>query len=196
MKKKFSIKAGSPQFRLSESLSEEAASYYFYTGEMLDQDLCGIGVVADEKTAKKIRTNKEVVTVRENDLVYSLVTKKAALVSKEHEGYLLTQNYVILNPYDSIDPFYFVFLLNEDLSIKKQIIQMISGSMTLKVTIKTLENIVLPKLPDLKRQRAIGTLYFAIKKRKALVIQNEIRKEKYLIEALRRKDTTDETFNG
>lgn len=54
------------------------------------------------------------------DVIFSLITGNAAIVRKEHEGYLYTQNYVKLLPYDNIDAQFLVYLINENKAIKRQ----------------------------------------------------------------------------
>lgn len=43
---------------------------------------------------KVIRTNDKVRILFDGDLVFSLISGKAGIVRKKHEGYLYTQNYI------------------------------------------------------------------------------------------------------
>ena len=85
-----SFKLGSPQFRIKETLAKEAPLYQMYSQLDLEEDLAG--VVSDHQENKQVKTLDDVSTLKTNDLVFSLISGKAALVSPEHAGYLYTQN--------------------------------------------------------------------------------------------------------
>ena len=98
-------------------------------------------------------------TLSRGDVVFSLVTGKAAIIRPEHEGYLYTQNYIRLLPTDAIQAAFLVYLLNEDKFIRKQFFIGLQGSQVLKYTLQQLKRICIDKLPPLEQQRQIGELY-------------------------------------
>ena len=166
-----SFKLGSPQFRIKETLAKEAPLYQMYSQLDLEEDLAG--VVSDHQENKQVKTLDDVSTLKTNDLVFSLISGKAALVSPEHAGYLYTQNYLILEPDERLDAKFLLYLLNEDKGIARQLWLGLQGSMVLKYTVKQVKDLKLPKLPSLSKQAAIGQVYLkqkhlqAVKKRRA-----------------------------
>ena len=108
---------------------------------------------------KQIRTFDEVITTSVGDVVFSLLSGKAAIVQKDHDGLLLTQNYVRLVPLDVLNADYLVYLLNEDQSIRHQLRISQQGSITMKYTLKQLRELRFPVLPSLERQQLIGETY-------------------------------------
>lgn len=166
-----SFKLGSPQFRIKETLAKEAPLYQMYSQLDLEEDLAG--VVSDHQENKQVKTLDDVSTLKTNDLVLSLISGKAALVSPEHAGYLYTQNYLILEPDERLDAKFLLYLLNEDKGIARQLWLGLQGSMVLKYTVKQIKDLKLPKLPSLSKQAAIGQVYLkqkhlqAVKKRQA-----------------------------
>lgn len=166
-----SFKLGSPQFRIKETLAKEAPLYQMYSQLDLEEDLAG--VVSDHQENKQVKTLDDVSTLKTSDLVFSLISGKAALVSPEHAGYLYTQNYLILEPDERLDAKFLLYLLNEDKGIARQLWLGLQGSMVLKYTVKQIKDLKLPKLPSLSKQTAIGQVYLkqkhlqAVKKRRA-----------------------------
>ncbi|PLA76209.1 restriction endonuclease subunit M [Ligilactobacillus agilis] len=166
-----SFKLGSPQFRIKETLAKEAPLYQMYSQLDLEEDLAG--VVSDHQENKQVKTLDDVATLKTNDLVFSLISGKAALVSSKHAGYLYTQNYLILEPDERLDAKFLLYLLNEDKGIARQLWLGLQGSMVLKYTVKQVKDLKLPELPSLSKQAAIGQVYLkqkhlqAVKKRRA-----------------------------
>lgn len=151
------LTVGSPQFRIKESSSEKAPLYKVYSQIDLSDDLTGIESEFQEN--RTIRTMDAVTTLNEKDIIFSLVSGKASLVQKNHEGYLYTQNYVVIKNEAKIDAGFLVYLLNEDKSIAHRFRMGLQGSMVLKYTVKQLRELTLPKLPAIARQQAIGKAY-------------------------------------
>jgi hypothetical protein len=150
--------SGTPQFRIQETADTSAPSYSFYGQPEVESDLAGTTIAGKRK--KQVRTFDRVSAVEAGDVLFSLISGKSTVVSKSHSGYLFTQNYVKLIPSDQIDKRYLVYLINEDKSIGRQLQSRQQGSITLKYTIKQLEDLAFPNLPPLERQVIIGELYF------------------------------------
>ena len=166
--------SGSPQFRIIESIDEPSPSYYVYSQEDLLNDLSMFEMITEER--KVMRTNDDVNTLSEGDVVFSLISGTASRVSRFREGYLYTQNYIKLLPLKNMDSKFLVYLLNENDFVKKQLRLGLQGSVVIKYTLKQLKEIQIPILPQLDRQKILGEIYFkqlrlqALKKR---VIQYE-----------------------
>lgn len=151
------FESGSPQFRIKETVDKAASLYFFYGQNELENDLSQIEM--NQSETKSIRTFDPVLTVAEGDIVFSLISGKAAIVGKNHAGFLITQNYLRLVVDTPVIPSYIVYLLNEDLSIKHQFQLSLQGSSTLKYTVKQVKELRLPALPTIERQSLIGKLY-------------------------------------
>ena len=160
------LKSGTPQFRLVETSDPEAPVYCFYGQQELDADLSG--KKRDVNCAKKARTYDAVEVLSVGDLVFSLMSGKATLVGECHEGYLLTQNFVKLDPSPMIDAWYLVYLLNEHKGVRRQLALGQQGSFTMKYTVRQLADLLLPDLPSRTTQEVIGGLYFNINRVTAL----------------------------
>ncbi|MCH3964493.1 MAG: restriction endonuclease subunit S [Clostridium sp.] len=150
--------SGSPQFRITEVFDEKTPLFTYYSQTDLADDLAGI--VSNGADNKQVRTNDKVNTLCHGDVVFSLITGTAAMVRKEHEGYVYTQNYVKLLPGNNIDPKFLVYLINENKTIKKQFVLGLQGSQVLKYTLKQLKELKMPKMPPIDKQKIIGQVYF------------------------------------
>lgn len=150
--------SGSPQFRITEVFDEKTPLFTYYSQTDLTDDL--VGIISEDVENKQVRTNDKVNTLCHGDVVFSLITGIATIVSKEHEGYLYTQNYVKLLPSHKIDSKFLVYLINENKAIKKQFVLGLQGSQVLKYTLKQLKELELPKIPSIDKQKNIGQVYF------------------------------------
>ena len=150
------LSSGSPRSRITESLSESAPEYYFFSQRDLEEGLTGIKL--NKEVKGKFRTNDPVVTASDGNLIFSLISGKAAFAQPWHEGLLITQNYVKLLPNPELDSAFLAFLLNENSDIQRQFIVYQQGSETFKYTIRQLSGLQLPELPSLDRQKIIGSL--------------------------------------
>ena len=149
--------SGSPQFRIRESLDAAAPRYVYYGQSDLMDDLMSVRSVQSD--SKEVRTKDEVHTLSCGDVLFSLITGKAAMVQQIHAGYLYTQNYIKLLPNSTMDAGFLVYLLNENSFIRKQFFIGLQGSQVLKYTLQQLKEVRIEKLPPLDRQRRIGELY-------------------------------------
>jgi restriction endonuclease S subunit len=166
------LNAGTPQSRIKETLETAAPTYFIFGQAEMRDDLTTIETSASN--SRQVRTFDNVATVQTGDLVFGLISGKAAIVSQSHNGYLYTQNYIKLSPVSGIDPKYLAYILNEDTTIKHQLQNGQQGSITPKFTIKQLSNLTFSP-PPLTVQKVIGKLYFnqlaleALKKRVAIM---------------------------
>ena len=150
--------SGSPQFRITEVFDQKTPLFTYYSQTDLTDDL--VGIISNDMDNKQVRTNDKVNTLCDGDVVFSLITGIAAMVRKEHEGYLYTQNYVKLLPSNNIDSKFLVYLINENKIIKKQFVLGLQGSQVLKYTLKQLKQLEIPKIPSIDKQKIIGQVYF------------------------------------
>lgn len=160
------VTGGTPQFRIIEDLRPTAPVYFFYSQADLEDDLKGFASSCEVR--KQIQTSDAVVTALAGDVVFSLISGTAAIVGPGHEGYLLTQNYAVLDPSPALDPRYLVYVLNEGRTVKHQLHRGKQGSITMKYTLKQLKDLNLSELPSKERQALVGEVYLDQLKLKAL----------------------------
>ena len=149
--------SGSPQFRVVESPDQQAPRYVWYAQHHLNADLSGIEPVYTD--IKTVATWNKVCTLAAGDLVFSLISGTAAIVSRHHQDYIQTQNYIKLTPGKQLDKQFLLYLLNEDQHIKRQWAAGLQGSSVLKYTLAQLKNLQINALPLLEKQKIIGQVY-------------------------------------
>lgn len=152
------IMTGTPQFRIKESLSDTAPTYYFYGQQELENDI--VNLELSKESPKSISTLDELNLVHEGDILFSLISGRTTIVNKKHQGYLYTQNYVKLIPKNVVGSKYLVYLLNESDLIRKQWSKGLQGSAVLKHTVKQLRELELPQMHSYEKQKIIGDIYF------------------------------------
>ena len=148
---------GSPQFRVVESPDKQAPRYIWYAQHHLNADLSGYEPAHTD--TKAVSTWSKVCTLAAGDIVFSLISGTAAIVSRHHEGYIQTQNYIKLIPGKQLDKQFLLYLLNEDKHIKRQWAAALQGSSVLKYTLAQLKNLQINTLPPLEKQKIIGQVY-------------------------------------
>ena len=158
--------SGTPQFRIVEVSNPKAPVFTYYTQTDLNDDL--VGIISSNVDNKQVRTKDKVSTLSRGDVLFSLITGKATIVGKEHEGYLYTQNYVKLLHGEKIDSKFLVYLMNESKAIRKQLMLGLQGSLVLKYTLTQLRDLEIKKIPSIDRQKIIGQVYFNQLRLKAL----------------------------
>lgn len=154
--------SGTPQFRITETTDPTAPIYDYYTQSELEADFWQAD--SPNSTPKQVRTYDDVALTNRGDVLFSLISGKAVCVQAIHQGRLYTQNYIKLRPNNSLDGTYLVYLLNENADIARQFGTGLQGSQVLKYTIKQLKELLLPPLPPLNQQRAIGQIYLNAQK--------------------------------
>lgn len=180
------IVSGTPQFRIVEDPSATAPIYCFYSQADLEADLRNLSTAQAER--KKIRTFDDVVVAAAGEVVFSLLSGSAAIVRPGRSGYLLTQNYAKLVLSGETDARFFVYLLNEDQRIRRQLRMGMQGSATMKYTLAQLGNLKLPPLPSAEKQKLIGELYFAQLELEALKKRASELETTYVLEMIRRAE--------
>lgn len=185
------LKVGSPQFRIKEANDSQASTYKFYGQVELMNDLTDID--NKEQETKQIRTLDQVATLKEGDVVFSLISGTASLVRKIHSGYLYTQNYIVLEVNDEIDKSYLIYLLNENKSIARQFRIGLQGSTVLKYTVKQLRELKLPEIPKFKKQQIIGQIY--LKQLKLQALRERVASNETLLRLSRIEDATNHERN-
>ena len=158
--------SGTPQFRIVEVSNPKAPVFTYYSQTDLNDDL--VGIISSDVDNKQVRTNDKVSTLSTGDVLFSLITGKATIVRKEHEGYLYTQNYVKLLHAEDIDSKFLVYLMNESKAIRKQLMLGLQGSLVLKYTLTQLRDLEIKKIPSIDNQKIIGQVYFNQLRLKAL----------------------------
>ena len=156
-KSEISFNVGTSQFRINETVDPLASIYYFYSQIDLEQDLSS--VVSEKKEHREVRTREELTCLKQNDIVFSLVSGRAAIVSSAHEGFFYSQNFVVIKISSQIDKWFLVYLLNENKEIRRQFQMGLQGSKVLKYSVSQLRTLIFPTFPTSARQKIIGDVY-------------------------------------
>ncbi len=125
--------------------------------------IVGISNVSDNHGKIKILKNKKdsCVLTRQKDIVVGLSSKKAFVVEEHRSNCLVLSNFALvrINDLNVLDPYYFCWLLNDDLQFHKYIDQKTQGSANVIIlSINNLKDIEL-ELPNIDKQRLIGKIY-------------------------------------
>ena len=183
------VKPGVSQARIHMTPGNKAPIYFIYSADDLQNDLTGITKdywMPDERV-NNIHTYDDLEVLESGDLVYSILSHTAALVSKAHAGFILTSNFVKLEPCLELDKRYLMFLLNCDPQVRTSLLNGMDSSYFKRVTIKLLESLEIPDLPDINTQQMIGNTYVLQKHLTGKRQESLELKEKYVIESLLRK---------
>nr|WP_260337737.1 restriction endonuclease subunit S [Pasteurella testudinis] len=173
--------SGSPQFRITESTDNSAPVYIWYAQHHLAADLSDMATMPSE--SKSVTTFDKVCLLAAGDVVFSLLSGKAAIVGEQHEGMIQTQNYIKLLPKQGLDAAFLVYLLNENRHIKKQWAAALQGSSVLKYTLAQLKALTITALPPIEQQKIIGNIYLMQQRVQALK-QQAAERETRLINTL------------
>ena len=156
LKKIVQINVGQNISRLKEDQSNYLA---IYTNEDLigdlQESLKNLRIKAEKRSPQKDKYQ-----LGQGDILYSFVSSKAGIVSNKNAGKLFNQNFAKLTLLsDEIDSEYICYILNESVSIKRQMSILMQGSVIPKLTPAILREIDI-KLPNKDIQSIIGTSYF------------------------------------
>lgn len=170
-----SFESGIPPFRILESAVPTDPIYTYFGQSHIDGDLVGLNV---DEEPKVIRTADTVSTVKTGDIIFSLISGKAAIVSAAHEGYLFTQNFVRVTIQKKLNSEYVVYLLNEEPDIQRQLKRELQGSVVMKYSMKQLRELTITSLPDIEKQAIIGSIY--IKQMRVEALEKRVAENKRL----------------
>lgn len=179
----FEINIGTQLPRIREVMAKDVPAYKIYANENFLKDTfknTGNGEI------KTLRTPDYVETVQQGDLIYSIIQSKAGVVSAEHDGMLLTSNYVKLIPKQPIDIEYARFFFNDSKSMHHQFVIESQGSLIAKLTVSQLRELKF-EIPDRDVQTVIGELYVALKTKQLEVEKERKFEQTLIIERIERK---------
>lgn len=130
-----------------------------YTNEDLLNDLHEKHIGLVRKTKIGIARNEKYF-IYAGDILYSFISSTAGIVSQENDGKIINQNFarLTLNTKE-IDPRYLCYVLNESISVDKQMSILMQGSVVPKMTPAILSEINI-EFPELSKQLEIGNSYF------------------------------------
>lgn len=184
MKTLSKVKAGTQQTRIKESSGPDSKLYYYYSADMLRDDICGIEEPADPKQLTQIRTTDGVATIKAGELVISLVTGETGIVSNLHDGYLITQNFATIES-AVLDPGFIMFLFNEVGAVKQQLWGDNYG-MIKRLSVSAIEKFTLDNIPDMATQKRIGEVYRTQKHLSYLRKQSQELRDEYTMGSLKK----------
>lgn len=125
--------------------------------------IVGLSDISDNHGKIKILKSKKdsCVLTQQKDIVVGLSSKKAFVVDEKRSNSLLLSNFALVrvNDINVLDPYYFCWLLNENLHFQRYIDQKTQGSANVIIlSINNLKDIEIA-LPDIEKQKLIGKIY-------------------------------------
>lgn len=124
----------------------------FYNMENFDHDLN----LLEESNHNTTLSNE---FLNFGDIVISASLFKAVIVSTNHNSKIFDNNFIKVKVnYELVNPFYFVYLINENLEVKWQLDKELQGTLIKRLTIKALNEIKV-EIPKKELQDKIGMAY-------------------------------------
>lgn len=140
--------------RMEQKLGTNNIQYYdkaAFEDDLLNQD----NDIEQSKTV--IVTDEHSLTA--GDVVINNTTQLATIVTKRNEHKFLSLNFTKVEfTNQELDPRYFIYLFNSYIDVKKQKAREAQGNTILKITIKAMEQLLIPLVP-ITEQNKIGLVY-------------------------------------
>jgi hypothetical protein len=163
------------------------------------QDLsyyCGTHLDKPSKTYQKINPENldKCLFGKKNDVVIGLTVNKAMVIEKDFDNAFIPSNFALISfNSDNIDPYYFMWYINESTEYERMSKQIKQGSYYIKsVSINELRDVQFD-FPSIDNQIKIGKIYQNILKREKL----QKLKNEYTISLLKGIDEKEkENLNG
>lgn len=152
------VRSGVPESRLKSTSVENSSYHYLYSQSDLNDDLAGLARIDNDSDVVKV--NEKAILLDTGDLVFSLISGKAAVINPFHMGYVITQNFIKVIPTKAVDAKYIAFLINEDNEIRHQLTVGKQSSSIMKFSVNQFVSLEFPSLTSLEKQRLIGDIYF------------------------------------
>ncbi|HCD7254654.1 TPA: restriction endonuclease subunit S [Citrobacter farmeri] len=142
--------------------NDQAKACRFYATEQFMSDCWQLGNTINSDKEQVVRPTQAVLSVQTGDVVISLIHGKAAIVSPQHAGRLLSNNYVRVEvDSQKVIPEWFVWHFNESKESRRQQAMATQGSTcVLRLSLTEVRQFT-ATLPPLNKQKAIGGLYLA-----------------------------------
>jgi restriction endonuclease S subunit len=148
----------------------------FYTYDDLRYDLEHFQRISNSSC----RADTDEYEIYQNDVVYSFISEKAAIISEVNSGKIINQNFLkLVVDTAKIDPTYLCFYLNASNDMTRQLWLLTQGTVVRRIPISQFRGLIIP-VPTLVRQREIGLAYFKSVKRSALSRRREALENKLL----------------
>lgn len=162
----------STRIKSKTNLKNDEIKKYLFNEEYLDDS------VIKPKSKLSLYKINDIVTTKEGDLIFSLLSGKATVINSNNSDLIVNQNYVIINPTtDNVDKEYLCYMINENESVRCQIERYNQNYSVKKFSLSLIKKIDI-KLIELKKQRKIGSLYMKSTKRlrDSLILANDFYK--------------------
>ncbi|ANQ65723.1 restriction endonuclease subunit S [Staphylococcus equorum] len=163
--------------------------YMVYDQNMLDIDL---GLTIDDTYQPrviKLKDSSRATVIREDDIVFSMITGECTLVSSKHDGSILPYNYTKIEvTSELLEPTFLVYWFQLAPEVQSQYKQYMQGGSTIKkLTHQQLKSLHIT-LPTLEKQRLIG--YIGVKEKRLNILkQKQSRlKKQFLTNTLFKED--------
>lgn len=167
---------------ISRISDDEVELNQVYTNDDLLADLC----VSKTELAHKAELSINKYSIVAGELVYSLVSSTAGIVSHQNSGKIINQNFARLTPKsDQIDLKYLCYILNESVEIKRQMAILMQGTVVRKLKPAMLRELQVDFKP-LALQSKIGEAYFNFKRYQYLAKRELELQETVYLDALQK----------
>lgn len=186
MNELFSIVIGKEPPSLDEGPWSDAPAYICYGSAEMEQDLSTGINKADPAKQKCIRTAKAVATFNKGDIALSMTNPKAVVISELSDGMLQTRNYLKIIPSEKLDPWFFVWMINEKADVKKILLKDAAGAPISRVSLQNIKELQNIPLPPLDLQQQLGELYYNRLRMSAEYEKKVKLEEEYTNELIRR----------
>ncbi|MCZ4237682.1 restriction endonuclease subunit S [Staphylococcus cohnii] len=163
--------------------------YMVYDQNMLDIDL---GLTIDDTYQPrviKLKDTSRATVVREDDIVFSMITGECTLVSSKHDGSILPYNYTKIEvTSELLEPTFLVYWFQLAPEVQSQYKQYMQGGSTIKkLTHQQLKSLHIT-LPTLDKQRLIGHIGVKEKRLNILKQKQSRLKKQFLTNTLFKED--------
>ena len=167
---------------------EKETNQKYYTNDDLIADLHAIPIVIIRNGIEDETPDANNHEIRAGDVLYSVVTSTAAIVSPQNDGKRLNQNIAKMTlTTGQLDPRYLCYAINESKDIQKQMAAIGQGTVKRILTPAMLGEITIT-FPDLATQEKIGEAYFKFNRQQYLAnLELELQKKVYF-EVLKKID--------
>ena len=137
------------------------ATYYLYDQAALGEDQGKYMKTATMHKPIQLSDISNVQALRQGDIVINLANSESAIVSEQHDGFILPYNYCKLTGFSDIDPDFLNYWLTESVEAAQQL-KAISQGATLvkKLSVQQIKEFTIT-LPPLEKQQRIAKVYKA-----------------------------------
>lgn len=168
MNELFSVEVVNASQIIDEGFGSGAPVYPCYGPAEMEQDLSGGINEADPMEQEAIHTCRNASVFRKGDIALSMTNPKAAVIGELSDGMVQTSDFLKIIPSEDLDPWFFVWLINENEEIQLLLLDDTKDTAVPTVSLEYLEELQDFPVPPLEIQKMLGQLYYASKRQSAV----------------------------